>query len=31
VHVFTTVKAAEILRLRDQIPSAETHEYFDLY
>jgi glutamine synthetase len=31
VHVFTTVKAAEILRLRDQIPAAETNEYFDLY
>jgi glutamine synthetase len=31
VHVFTTVKAAEILRLRDQIPAAETDEYFDLY
>jgi glutamine synthetase len=31
VHVFTTVKAAEILRLRDEIPAAETNEYFDLY
>jgi glutamine synthetase len=30
-HVFTTVKAAEILRLRDEIPAAETNEYFDLY
>jgi glutamine synthetase len=31
IHVFSTVKAAEILRLRDQIPAAETNEYFDLY
>jgi glutamine synthetase len=31
ITVFTKVKAAEILRLRDEIPAAETHEYFDLY
>ena len=31
VHVFTTVKTAEMLRFRDEIPAAETNEYFDLY
>ena len=31
IRVFTTVKAAEIARLRDEIPAAETQEYFDLY
>ena len=31
IRVFTTVKAAEIRRLRDEIPAAETNEYFDLY
>ena len=31
LKVFTTVKAAEIGRLRDEIPAAETNEYFDLY
>jgi glutamine synthetase len=31
VQVFTKVKTAEILRLRDEIPQAETNEYFDLY
>jgi len=31
VKVFTTVKRAEILRLRDEIPAAETNEYFELY
>jgi glutamine synthetase len=31
VHVFTTVKRAEMLRLRDEIPAAETNEYFELY
>jgi glutamine synthetase len=31
IKVFTTVKTAEMLRLRDEIPAAETHEYFDLY
>lgn len=31
VHVFQTVKTAEILRLREDIPAAETNEYFDLY
>ncbi len=31
VHVFTKVKTAEMLRLRDEIPAAETDEYFDLY
>ena len=31
IKVFTTVKAAEIRRLRDEIPAAETNEYFDLY
>jgi glutamine synthetase len=31
VRVFTTVKGAEILRLRDEIPAAETAEYFEMY
>lgn len=31
VNVFTTVKRAEILRLREDIPTAETNEYFELY
>ena len=31
VHVFTTVKAAELARLRDEIPAAETAEYFEMY
>jgi glutamine synthetase len=31
VKVFTTVKNAEMLRLRDEIPAAETNEYFDNY
>lgn len=31
VSVFQKVKTAEILRLRDDIPAAETNEYFDLY
>jgi glutamine synthetase len=31
IKVFTTVKAAELRRLRDEIPAAETAEYFDLY
>ena len=31
IRVFTGVKAAEIRRLRDEIPAAETNEYFDLY
>ncbi|HQT65147.1 MAG: glutamine synthetase [Acidocella sp. 20-57-95] len=31
VNVFQKVKTAEILRLRDDIPAAETNEYFDLY
>ncbi len=30
-QVFTKVKTAEILRLRDDIPQAETNEYFELY
>jgi glutamine synthetase len=30
-QVFSTVKAAELLRFRDEIPAAETAEYFDLY
>jgi glutamine synthetase len=29
--VFSTVKTAELRRLRDEIPAAETSEYFDLY
>jgi glutamine synthetase len=31
INVFIKVKAAEMLRLRDEIPAAETNEYFDLY
>lgn len=31
VKVFLTVKNAELMRLRDEIPAAETAEYFDLY
>ena len=31
VNVFTKVKTAEMLRLRDEIPAAETNEYFDMY
>jgi glutamine synthetase len=31
VTMFQTVKTAELLRLRDDIPAAETAEYFDLY
>jgi len=31
VKVFTTVKTAEMLRLRDEIPLAETNEYFEMY
>jgi glutamine synthetase len=31
IKVFTGVKSAEIRRLRDEIPAAETNEYFDLY
>ncbi|MDE8348580.1 MAG: glutamine synthetase family protein [Acidocella sp.] len=31
VGVFQKVKAAELLRLREDIPAAETNEYFDLY
>jgi glutamine synthetase len=31
VNMFTKVKTAEMLRLRDEIPAAETNEYFDLY
>jgi len=31
ITVFTKVKTAEMLRLRDEIPQAETNEYFDLY
>ena len=31
VHVYTTVKQAELARLRDFIPEAETQEYFELY
>jgi glutamine synthetase len=31
VKVFSTVKAAEMMRLRDEIPAAETNEYFELY
>jgi glutamine synthetase len=31
VKVFTTVKTAEMLRLRDEIPLAETTEYFEMY
>ncbi len=31
IRVFTTVKQAEILRMREDIPAAETEEYFELY
>ncbi len=31
IKVFTTVKQAEMLRMRDEIPAAETAEYFELY
>jgi glutamine synthetase len=31
VNVFMKVKTAEILRLRDEIPAAETAEYFEMY
>jgi glutamine synthetase len=31
IKVFSTVKTAELRRLRDEIPAAETSEYFDLY
>ncbi len=31
VNMYTKVKTAEMLRLRDEIPVAETNEYFDLY
>jgi glutamine synthetase len=31
IKVFTTVKNAELRRLRDEIPAAETAEYFELY
>ncbi len=31
VNVFTKVKTAEMLRLRDEIPAAETNEYFEMY
>jgi len=31
VQMYTKVKTAEMLRLRDEIPAAETNEYFDLY
>jgi glutamine synthetase len=31
VNVFSKVKTAEMLRLRDEIPAAETSEYFELY
>ncbi|MDE8345284.1 MAG: glutamine synthetase family protein [Acidocella sp.] len=31
VKVFTTVKQAEIMRMRDDIPLVETEEYFELY
>jgi glutamine synthetase len=31
VNVFTKVKTAEMLRLRDEIPAAETAEYFEMY
>ncbi|GAN81294.1 glutamine synthetase family protein [Acidocella aminolytica] len=31
MKVYTIVKTAEINRLRDEIPAAETAEYFDLY
>jgi len=31
IRVFTTVKQAELMRLREEIPAAETAEYFELY
>jgi len=31
VNVFTKVKTAEMLRLRDEIPAAETNEFFEMY
>jgi len=31
INVFTKVKTAEMLRLRDEIPAAETSEYFEMY
>lgn len=31
VKVLTIVKTSEVTRLRDEIPAAETAEYFDLY
>jgi glutamine synthetase len=31
VNMFTKVKTAEMLRLRDEIPQAETSEYFEMY
>jgi glutamine synthetase len=31
VNMYGKVKTAEMLRLRDEIPQAETNEYFELY
>ncbi len=31
VRVFTTVKNAELSRMREDIPAVETNEYFELY
>jgi len=31
VNMYTKVKTAEMLRLRDEIPAAETIEYFEMY
>jgi glutamine synthetase len=31
VNVYLKVKTAEMLRLRDEIPAAETNEYFEMY
>jgi len=31
VNMFTKVKTAEMLRLRDEIPASETNEYFEMY
>ncbi len=31
IRVFTTVKTAELLRMREEIPAVETNEYFELY
>jgi len=31
INVFIKVKTAEMLRLRDEIPAAETSEYFEMY